>query len=79
MSEHASADNSRAYRRSVAAFAALGYAWVLGCLLLATCMVAWVLPQLLQGRDFHPTGRLQAHPQRAQAHPQQARRFTRCG
>ena len=29
ISEHASADNSRAYRRSVAAFAALGYAWVL--------------------------------------------------
>jgi hypothetical protein len=50
MSEHASADNSRAYRRSVAAFAALGYAWVLGCLGLAAGMVAWVLPQLLQGR-----------------------------
>ena len=50
MSEHASADNSRAYRRSVAAFAALGYAWVLGCLLLAVGLVAWVLPQLLHGR-----------------------------
>ena len=50
MSEHASAENSSAYRRSVAAFAALGYAWVLGCLLLAAGMVAWVLPQLLQGR-----------------------------
>ena len=49
-SEHASADNSRAYRRSVAAFAALGYAWVLGCGLLALELVAWVLPQLLQGR-----------------------------
>ena len=35
LSEHASAENSRAYRRGVAAFAALGYAWVLTCLLLA--------------------------------------------
>ena len=50
MSEHASADNSRAYRRSVAAFAALGYAWVLGCLALAAAILAWVLPQLLHGR-----------------------------
>src|SRR3990167_8698586 len=50
MSEHASAENSRAYRRSVAAFAALGYAWVLGCLVLAAALVAWVTPQLLQGR-----------------------------
>jgi len=50
MSEHASAENSSAYRRSVAAFAALGYAWVLGCLALAVGMVLWVLPQLLQGR-----------------------------
>lgn len=50
MSEHASADNSRAYRRSVAAFAALGYAWVLGCLALAVGILMWVVPQLLQGR-----------------------------
>ncbi len=50
MSEHASADNSRAYRRSVAAFAALGYAWVLGCLGLAIGILLWVVPQLLQGR-----------------------------
>ena len=50
MSEIASAENSSAYRRSVAAFAALGYAWVLGCLLLAVGLVAWVLPQLLHGR-----------------------------
>ncbi len=49
MSEHASADDSQAYRRSVAAFAALGYAWVLGCLALAIGLIAWVLPQLLQG------------------------------
>ncbi len=50
MSEIASAENSGAYRRSVAAFAALGYAWVLGCLVLALGMVAWALPPLLEGR-----------------------------
>lgn len=50
ISEHASAENSRAYRRSVAAFAALGYAWVLGCLGLGAALVAWVAPQLLNGR-----------------------------
>lgn len=50
MSEHASADNSQAYRRSVAAFAALGYAWVLGCFALGVGLVAWLLPQMLQGR-----------------------------
>ena len=50
MSEIASAENSSAYRRSVAAFAALGYAWVLGCLVLALGMVAWALPPWLEGR-----------------------------
>lgn len=50
LSEQASAQDSRAYRRGVAAFAALGYAWVLGCLALAAGLVAWLLPQLLQGR-----------------------------
>lgn len=50
MSEHASAENSSAYRRNVAAFAALGYAWVLGCLASAAGVVLWLLPQLLQGR-----------------------------
>jgi len=49
MSEHASAENSRAYRRSVAAFAALGYAWVIGCLVLAVGLLVWVVPRLLQG------------------------------
>lgn len=43
MSEMASADDSRAYRRGVAAFAALGYAWVLGCLALAVGMLVWVV------------------------------------
>ncbi|MFG6413471.1 M48 family metalloprotease [Roseateles sp. DC23W] len=50
LSEQASADDSRRYRRGVAAFAALGYAWVVGCLVLATGLVAWVVPQLLHGR-----------------------------
>ncbi|KQY81107.1 M48 family metallopeptidase [Pelomonas sp. Root1444] len=50
MSEQASAQDSRAYRRSVAAFAALGYAWVMGCLVLAGGLIAWLLPQLLHGR-----------------------------
>jgi len=50
VSEQASAHDSKAYRRSVATFAALGYAWVVGCLVLATCLVAWLVPQLLHGR-----------------------------
>ena len=50
MSEHASAENSRAYRLSVGAFAALGYAWVLGCLALGAGLVGWAGLQLLQGR-----------------------------
>jgi len=50
VSEQASAHDSRAYRRSVAAFAALGYAWVIGCLVLAGGLVAWLVPQLLHGR-----------------------------
>lgn len=50
LSEQASAQDARAYRRGVAAFAALGYAWVLGCLLLAIGFVAWLLPQLVHGR-----------------------------
>ena len=50
LSEHASAADSRAYRRSVAAFAALGYAWVLGCLLLSIGLLAWVLPALWRGQ-----------------------------
>jgi len=49
VSEQASAHDSKAYRRSVAAFAALGYAWVFGCLVVATGLVAWLVPQLLRG------------------------------
>jgi len=50
LSEHASADDSKAYRRSVAAFAALGYAWVVGCLLLSTGILAWVASAMMHGR-----------------------------
>ncbi len=50
VSEQASAQDSKAYRRGVALFAALGYAWVIGCLVLAGGLVAWLVPQLLHGR-----------------------------
>lgn len=50
LSEQASAENSSAYRRGVAVFAALGYAWVIGCLLLSAAILYWVGGQLLQGR-----------------------------
>jgi len=55
LSEHASADDSQAYRRSVAAFAALGYLWVLGCFALAIGLLAWALGTMGQGRirGFH--------------------------
>lgn len=49
LSEHASAHDSKAYRRSVAAFAALGYGWVAGCLLLAIGLLAWAGSALLRG------------------------------
>lgn len=50
LSEHASAEDSKAYRRSVAAFAALGYAWVVSCLLLAAAILAWVTSSMLRGQ-----------------------------
>ena len=42
LNEQASADDSLAYRRSVAVFAALGYFWVVGCLLLAVGVLIWI-------------------------------------
>ena len=42
LSEHDSADDSARYRRGVAFFAALGYAWVIACLLLAVGILVWV-------------------------------------
>jgi len=38
LSEHASADDSARYRRNVAAFAALGYLWVMACLALSSAL-----------------------------------------
>jgi len=42
LSEHDSADDSARYRRGVAFFAALGYAWVLACLALAVGILVWI-------------------------------------
>lgn len=53
LSEHASVQDSARYRRGVALFAALGYLWVLMCLLLAVAVIGWALGPLWQG------GRLQ--------------------
>lgn len=50
LSEHASAEDSGAYRRSVAAFASLGYAWVVGCFVLAAAGLWWIVSLALQGR-----------------------------
>lgn len=50
LSEHASADNSSAYRRSVAAFAALGYLWVIGCLAVAAGILYWTTGAMMTGR-----------------------------
>jgi len=49
MSEHASADDSAAYRRSVAGFAALGYLWVVGCFVVAIAMLTWATYSLTHG------------------------------
>jgi Zn-dependent protease with chaperone function len=49
MSEHASAQDGAAYRRSLAAFAGLGYAWVLGGFLLAAGMLAFIADSALHG------------------------------
>ncbi|RYF74456.1 MAG: peptidase M48 [Comamonadaceae bacterium] len=54
LSEHASADDSARYRRSVALFAALGYLWVVGCLILALALIGWGMTVLSQAR-FQPS------------------------
>lgn len=48
LSEQASAADSGRYRRGVALFAALGYGWVLGCLLLSLGAVAWLAGAILR-------------------------------
>lgn len=50
LSEHASAEDSAAYRRSVAGFAALGYLWVVGCFVVAVALLVWTLAAMTQGR-----------------------------
>ena len=49
LSEHASAENSGAYRRSLARFAALGYLWVVVCIVLAIVLLVMSSKALLQG------------------------------
>ncbi|BDT73929.1 hypothetical protein os4_34820 [Comamonadaceae bacterium OS-4] len=49
LSEHASAENSGAYRRSLARFAALGYLWVVVCFVLAIVLLVISGKALLQG------------------------------
>lgn len=55
LSEHASAADSAGYRRSVAAFAALGYAFVVVCLLAGAALLYWGLHAVLSGkfRGYH--------------------------
>jgi hypothetical protein len=55
LSEHASADDSSSYRRGVAVFAALGYLWVIACLVLAVGIIVWDIGQLAQGDRFSLT------------------------
>ena len=55
LSEHASADDSTGYRRGVAAFAALGYLWVVACLALAVGIIVWITGSLGQGTRFSVT------------------------
>lgn len=50
LSEHASAEDSAAYRRSVAGFAALGYLWVVGCFAVAVAMLVWTLASMTHGQ-----------------------------
>jgi Zn-dependent protease with chaperone function len=50
LSEQESEKDSARYRRRVAAFAALGYAWVLGCLVLAASMLGFVATLIQRGQ-----------------------------
>jgi Zn-dependent protease with chaperone function len=52
LSEQASQEDSARYRRQVALFAALGYAWVIACLLLALAILGSVAYPLLHGGRF---------------------------
>jgi hypothetical protein len=50
LSEQESAQDSKAYRRGVAAFAALGYAWVVGCVVLAVVILFFGISAMLRGQ-----------------------------
>lgn len=50
LSEQASEQDSNAYRRSVAAFAALGYGWVVACLVLGAGLVLWSAGSIARGQ-----------------------------
>ena len=62
LSEQACAEDSRGYRRGVAAFAALGYGWVLGCVALAAGSLWWLSNAALRGtfRSWYVWGLLTA-------------------
>lgn len=50
VSEYLSAENPVAYRRKVAWFAGLGYAWIGGCLLVSGWAASWAFQHLMSGR-----------------------------
>lgn len=50
LSENACAEDSQAYRRSVALYAALGYFWVVACFLLSIAILYWVGSAMQQGK-----------------------------
>jgi len=50
VSEYQSAEDPQAYRRRVAWFAGLGYAWIGGCLLVAIWLSVWAIQHLMTGR-----------------------------
>jgi Zn-dependent protease with chaperone function len=50
LSEQASSADSAAYRRNVAGFVVLGYAWVIGCFVLACILLYWAIDALSHGR-----------------------------
>lgn len=50
VSEYLSAEDPTAYRRRVAWFAGLGYAWIGGCLLVSIWLATWAIQHLTTGR-----------------------------
>lgn len=49
VSEYLSAEDPNAYRRRVAWFAGLGYAWIGGCLLVSAWLATWAIRRLMDG------------------------------